>query len=180
MKKLFMVLPLAMILCFIVGCQDKEVIAELEEFRIQAEAEEQNKAIVNRWFEEMNKGNVEIFREMFHPEFVLYSPSNTTKPFSLEETIETVKMNFKAISDYNLSIQELVAKGDKVIVRFIETGTHSGEWLGIPATGNKYEISTISIWHLKDGKVAEYREEADWLGVFLQLGMELKPKEGEK
>ena len=48
MKKLCMISPLALILCFMVSCQDKEAMAELEEFKAQAEVEEQNKALVNR------------------------------------------------------------------------------------------------------------------------------------
>ena len=56
MKKEFMILPLALILCFMVGCQDKEAIAELEEFRAQAALEEQNKALVMRVEEAWKKG----------------------------------------------------------------------------------------------------------------------------
>ena len=52
MKKLRMILPLALILCFVVGCQDKEAMAELEEFKAQAVVEERNKEIVIRFLEE--------------------------------------------------------------------------------------------------------------------------------
>ncbi len=62
----------------------------------------------------------------------------------------------------------------------IVTGTHQGEFQGIPATGNEIEVSTILIWSFKNGKIVEEREEANWLGMMQQLGMELKPKEGEK
>ena len=55
MKNLYMILPLALILCFMVGCQDKEAIAELEAMKAQAEVEEQNKEIMTRWFEETYK-----------------------------------------------------------------------------------------------------------------------------
>jgi hypothetical protein len=65
MKKLCMILPLALILCFMVGCQDKAAMAELEEFKAQAEVEEQNKAIVERLIEELNKGNPEIIEEVY-------------------------------------------------------------------------------------------------------------------
>jgi hypothetical protein len=57
MKKPLMILPLALILCFMVGCQDKATMTELEEFRAQAAVEEQNIAIVKHFFEELNKGN---------------------------------------------------------------------------------------------------------------------------
>ncbi|MFC2142262.1 hypothetical protein ACFLR7_04960 [Acidobacteriota bacterium] len=48
MKKLYMILPLAMILCFVVGCQDKAAMAELEEFRAQATVEAENKELIHR------------------------------------------------------------------------------------------------------------------------------------
>jgi len=160
-----------------VGCQDKEAMAELEAMKAQAEVEEQNKALIKGFFDEMNKGNVEIFRELCTPDFALYSPSGVTEPISLEETIEVFKMNLKGFPDLNWVIHEIVAKGDKVIGRFTLTGTHSGDWQGIPASGNKIKITEIVIWQMKDGKCVEVREEGDMLGLMQQLGMELKPKE---
>jgi predicted ester cyclase len=59
-------------------------------------------------------------------------------------------------------------------------GTHQGEFAGIPATGNKVEISGIMIGRIENGKIVEEREEMDMLGLFMQLGMELKPKEVKK
>ena len=181
MKKLLMILPLVFLLCFALACQDKEAMAELEEFKAQAEVEEQNKDLVKRFHEEVNKGNFEILKEVSAPDIVSYFPSNkleTTK--SEEERIEEMKMLIGAFPDLNQSIEELFAVGDRVIVRTIFTGTHEGEIMGIPATGNKIEISFITIYHIKNGKIIEDKTDADMLGLMQQLGMELKPKEGEK
>jgi steroid delta-isomerase-like uncharacterized protein len=180
MKKLPMILPLALILCFMVGCQDKAAMAELKDFKAKAKIEEQNKEIVKRVFEEMNKGNIEIINELYAPDYGYYSPSNNPKPMSREETIEFLKMVSRAFPDINWSIEELIAKGDRLVVRFIVTGTHQGEFQGIPAIGSKIEVSSILIWSIKNSKIAEEREEANMLGMMQQLGMELKPKEGEK
>jgi steroid delta-isomerase-like uncharacterized protein len=180
MKKLCIGLSLALIFCFIVGCQDKAAMAELEEFRAQAALEEQNKALVEDFFEELNKGNVEIWKELCAPEFAFYLPSEATEPLSLEQTYESFKMLLKGFPDIHWKIHELIAKGDKVIVRFTQTGTHEGEFQGIPATGNKTKVSIISILQFKDGKCIEIREEEDAIGIMQQLGFELKPKEGEK
>ena len=180
MKKLCMILPLAMILCFVVGCQDKEAIAELEEMKAQAEIEARNEAFYRGSIEELNKGNIEILKELFAPDYGFYSPSSSTKSISKEETIEFVKMVFKAFPDFKWSIEELIAVGDKIIVRFIYRGTHEGEFQGIPATGNKVEFSGIVIARIENGKIVEEKEESDALGLMMQLGMELKPKEAEK
>ena len=177
MKKLTLILPLALILCFIIGCQDKEAMAELEEFRAQAEVEEQNKAIFRQFTEELNKGNLEFGREICAPEFAYYEPSGATEPKSLEETIEAFKMHLQVFPDLHIEIQELVAKGDKLIARSSITGTHTGEGLGIPATGNKIKLSAIEIWQMKNGKGLVAWSDSDILGLMMQLGMELKPKE---
>ncbi len=58
MKKLCMILSLALILCFVVGCQDKEAMAEIEAIKAQVEVEEQNIELTKRWVEEMDKGNL--------------------------------------------------------------------------------------------------------------------------
>ena len=177
MKKLLTVIPLVILLCFTFGCQDKETIAELEEMKAQAEVEEQNKALVTRYVEAWNTGDFEAFKEVLAPDYAYYLPSRSTKPMSLEETIEMFKMLQKAFPDISWSMEELIATEDKVIIRVIERGTHEGEFMGIPATGNKYEISEISISRIENGKIVEQREELDKLGLYQQLGYEMKPKE---
>ena len=182
MKKLCMILPTALILCFMVGCQDKEAMAELEAMKAQAEVEEQNKELARKWFEEIDKGNWDFIREKGAPDYAEYLPSGITESMSLEQGIKQTKMFIKGIPDIVHDIEEIIAVGDKVIVRFIGRGTHSGdiEEMGIPATGKAVEVSSIIIWRIEDGKVVEEWQEADMLGFMQQFGFELKPKEGEK
>ncbi len=180
MKKLLIILPLALILCFMVGCQDKEAMAELEAMKAQAEVEEQNKELARKMMEAWGKGDFVSYKELLAPDFVFYFPSNSPNPMSPDELIEFAKMYRKAIADISWNMEELIASEDKVIIRFIEKGTHVGEFMGIPATGNKYETSGIGIIRIENGKIVEMREEFDMLGLYQQLGMELKPKEGEK
>ena len=177
MNKLCMILLLALILCFMVGCQDKEAMAELEAMKAQTEVEEQNKEVVKHFYEEFDKGNAEIFKELFAPDYAYYSPSNSPKPTSREEIMEFMKTFFEAFPDSIWSIEDLIAAGDKVIVRFIYRGTHEGEFLGVPATGNKVEMGGIVITRIENGIIVEDRDESDMLGFMQQLGMELKPKE---
>ena len=180
MKKLLMILPLALILCFTVGCRNKEAMAELEEFKAQAEIEEQNMEVVRKWLKSGDEGNIEGAMELFAPNFLWYSPSNSPAPMSKEESHEYLVMVLKAFPKWIHKIEEIMAVGDKVITRIIDYTTHEGEFQGIPAAGNKVEISVIIIWRFKDGKIVEMRQEGDSLGMMMQLGMELKPKEGEK
>ena len=180
MKNIRMILPLVMILCFMASCQNKAEKAELEKFRAQVKLEEQNKAIANRAWEASSKGDFETLKGLGVPEYVWYLPSNSTKPISREEAIGKAKRLHSAFPDINFSIEELIAVGDKVVCRYIMTGTHKGEFEGIPATGNKVEISGIMLTRIENGKIVEEREDWDMLGFMQQLGMELKPKDVKK
>ncbi len=159
------------------SCQDREALAELEAMKAQAEVEEQNKVLVKSVFEALNNRNANIFKELYAPDYGWYFPSNNPKPLSREEEHGFVKTLWDAFPDCNWSIEELISKDDRIIVRFIFGGTHEGEWQGIQATGNKIEGSGIWIARIENGKIVEAREEYDMVGLMQQLGMELKPKE---
>jgi len=89
MKKLLMILPLALIICFVVGCQDKEAMAELEAMKAQTEVEEQNKAIVRRYLEEIDKSNIDIIDEVYSADCQIYFPGSF-EPLSREEMKQQV------------------------------------------------------------------------------------------
>ena len=176
MNKLHMILSMALVLCFMVGCQDKAATAELEEFKAQAALEEQNKEIVLRFYEEIDKQNFDAAIAMLASEYGLYSPSNSPKPRSREESMEALKMALRVSPDTNYGVEELYAVGDRVIARLIATGTHEGDLPGFPASGNKFEYSAIVIARIENGKIIEEKIEFDELGFMQQLGMELRPK----
>lgn len=180
MKKLCMILPMALILCFMAGCQDKDAMAELEAMKAQAAAEEQNIESIRNYFTSTDHGNLGIYDEIFAPDAAFYSPSGIGEPLSLDHEIETKKMYFQVFPDLVHTIEDILARGDKVIVRTTAHGTHLGEHEGIPVTGNKIELSVIRIFQLDKGKVIKVWEETDLLGLFQQISMELRPKEEKK
>jgi len=176
MKKLFMIPSLAMILCFMVGCQDKEAMAELEAFKAQAEVEEQNKALVIEWLEQWDSGNFAIADKIIADNFVLHL-SGGVDIKGADEFIESGKPLYAAFPDYKHIVVDAFAKGDKVVVRFEPKGTHEGEYMGIPPTGKQVQYTAIAVYKFKEGKCVEMWVDADILGMMMQLGMELKPKE---
>ncbi len=179
MKKLIMILPLVLILCFMVGCQDKEAMAELEAMKAQTAVEEQNKGLVQRILSEGDKNNISIMDEVCTTDYKMYWPSNA-EPISLEEHKELWQAFITAFPDLAHTIDEIIAEGDIVSTRETVRGTHKGEFQGIPPTGKQFAMSAICLWRFKDGKLVEYRADGDMLGMMMQLGMELLPKEGEK
>jgi steroid delta-isomerase-like uncharacterized protein len=68
-------------------------------------------------------------------------------------------------------VNEMVAEGEKVVTRFVWTGTHHGVFLGIPATGNRVEVKGVVIDRLENGKMADSRILMDTMGLMQQLGV---------
>ena len=99
---------------------------------------------------------------------------------NLEELIKFADSSYVSISDYDISIEDIFAEEDKVALRAIVRGIHTGDILGIPASGNKIEWGQILIFRVENGKIVEMWEDYDAVGLMQQLGMELKPKEGKK
>ena len=177
MKKHPCVIPMFVLLCFVVGCQDKAAIAEFGKLKAQAALEEQNKALATRFMDVYQKGDSAAIKEICSPDFVEHGVGQA---FSLEQMIEILKGNMAIFSDFAIIVQDMIAKGDRVAVRYLLRVTHTGEGLGIPATGKKAESAGIEILRFEDGKIAEAWTVQDILGLFMQLGMELKPKEEKK
>ena len=170
MKKLLMILPVALILGFMVGCQDKEAMAELEE---------QNKEIVRQLYEAIDKQDMDTFLGLSAPDGVCHIPG-VPEAVPLEAIAEVIKSFYTAFPDSTHAIKDVIAEGDKVAIRFTQVSTHTGEYEGIPPTGNKISVECQHMLRLADGKVAEVWLVEDNLGMMMQLGMELKPKEAEK
>jgi steroid delta-isomerase-like uncharacterized protein len=179
MKKLFMLFTVALILGFIVGCQDKEAMAQLEAMKSQAAIEEQNKDIAIRFYEEIDKQNFDAAIAMIAPEGKLYSQGGF-EPAKPDDLKPIFPVWFSAFPDYAHQIQEVIAKGDKVVVRTTYTGTHKGDFFGVAPSGNTFKYLGIHMLTIKDGKIVEGWILEDMLYLMQQLGMELKPKEGEK
>ena len=178
MKKLFMILPLALILCFMVGCQNKEAMAELEESRALAEVEEQNKTVVRKFHEAVDAKNIDSIIEFLAPGAVGHG-AGPHEDITAENAAQFFQPFFQAFPDMTHSILDMFAKGDMVVARILIEATHTGELMGIPATGKKINIYQISIFQIVDGKIKESWRLTNSLGMMQQLGMELKPK-GEK
>ncbi len=178
MKKLLIVIYLALILSLMIGCQDKEAMAELEAFRTQAKVEEQNKVIVLRAHEAWSRGHIEAIKEIYSPDYVWHFAGDGI--LSLDDLIEDIMREEKNYPDKIVSTKDLISKGNKVISRYIIRGTHKGNRGEIPADGKKVEMEGIVIDLIENGKIVETWEVADLLSLYEQLGMELKPKEEEK
>ena len=77
---------------------------------------------------------------------------------------------FRALPDVRATMEDLVFSGDRVVGRFVYRGTHTGEFMGIPASGNPVEMRSIDIWRVEDGMFVEHWDELNLLEMFQQMG----------
>ena len=137
---------------------------------------EENKAIVRRFVEAYNKENLDLLDDLLAPDY--FDHTNQVGPEGLKQLIE---MAFKAFPDYHETIEDIIAEGDKVWIRVsVNTGTHTGEFMGLAPTGKKLTIEMVDIFRLVDGKIVEYRDVTDRLDFLRQLGVIEYTEKGKK
>lgn len=102
------------------------------------------------------------------------------EPIDADTAIQGIKAFYEAFPDFSHVIDEIIAEENKVAIRFTQHGTHTGEGIGIPATGKKVEYPAIRTITFVDGKIKGWLLLEDNLDMMTQLGTEMKPKEEEK
>ena len=85
---------------------------------------------------------------------------------------------YTAFPDLQAPVEEMIAEGDKVVVRWAWQGTHQGEWQGITATGKQCQIEGITIYSLASGRIVNDRFQVHGLGLLQQLGAIPTPSDG--
>jgi steroid delta-isomerase-like uncharacterized protein len=132
---------------------------------------EANKEVIRAYVETIfNQRQVDRAEELVAPDYLDHAALPGQAP-GLEGAKRKWGMYLVGIPDLRVTIEELVAEGDKVAVRRSYAGTHQGELLGIPPTGKQVRIGGISIFRLAGGKIAEQWEQLDRLALMQQLGV---------
>ena len=131
---------------------------------------EQNKAIMRQVYENLKAHNLDALVEVFAPNFVEHNTPPGQDP-GVEGVKQQLSMLFAAFPDVQFTIEDLIAEGDKVVARGRLTGTHQGEFMGIPATGKPVSQTGTQIVRIAKGKVVESWLEVDNLGMMQQLGV---------
>jgi len=148
------------------GCQQQAIVGITEE---------EAKVLMDRYMETMNKPNFDLIDEIFSPEFVLRTPVLPEPIEGIEGYKGFITNTVNTFSDFNVTIDELVVKGEKIWGRFTMTGINTGPLGELPATGKKFQITGLAITRVVDGKIAE--DETFWnvLNFYQQLGFTLTP-----
>lgn len=136
---------------------------------------EDNKALVRRFYDEVfNNKNLAGVDAFVAPNIIDHSlPPGA--PGEIEGVRQTITMFLTAFPDLNLTLEDIIAEGDKVVVRWTMRGTHQGASLGMPPTGKQFTLPGISLVRLDGGMAAETWVSFDQLVMLQQLGLAPAP-----
>jgi len=131
---------------------------------------EENKATIRRWVEEAwNTGNFASADGMYGKNYIFHDPD---RPLHGPEGISQFVTMFRAgFPDLHLTIEDMIAEGDKVAWRFTARGTHKGELMGIPPTGKQVTVTAMVCSRFAGGKWEEDWSNFDALGMLQQFGV---------
>ena len=138
---------------------------------------EDNKSLVRNFYEEVfNEKNLAYVDEFVAPNGVDHGVP-PGMPSDNEGTKLFIGMYLTAFPDLHLTVEDLVAEGDRVTSRWTSHGTHRGELMGIPPTGKQVTVTGTEIYRFEGGKSAEHWLNMDTFGMLQQLGVIPKPEQ---
>ena len=131
---------------------------------------EENKRTVRRFFEVgPSKGDLDAANELLTPGFVLHVPLPCSP--GVQGIDEVVTACRAAFENLNVTVEDMVAEGDRVAARFTARGIHKGPFMGLPPTGKPIVMTGMEIFRLENGRIAELWGEANLIGLMQQLGI---------
>jgi steroid delta-isomerase-like uncharacterized protein len=137
-------------------------------------ATEQNGEVARRYYEAvLNEGDVDALDEMAAADYEEHDPlpGQGTGRQGLKDRVSMIREAF----GQRFTIEDMVAEGDRVVVRWTGSGIHTGEFMGIPPTGKSFTIAGIDVHRIEDGRLAEHWHVVDQLSLLQQLGLIPQP-----
>ena len=132
--------------------------------------QDDNKALVRRYYDEVfNERRVELVDELAVEDYVEHDPfpGQGDGRADLRARVELI---LAAMNPLRFDVQDVVAEGDRVVVRWVQQGTQTGPFMGMPPTGRQYTMAGIDVHRLRDGRMAEHWHVVDLFGLLQQLG----------
>ena len=125
-----------------------------------------SKDVVRKWFDAVNRHDVDAVAELVAEDFVNHSSTNQGR----EGLRSEMTYWFNAFPDAEVPLEEVVAEGDMVAVRHGLSGTHEGEFLGVAPTGKRISVQEMDIFRVKNGLIIESWSAPDLFGMLNQIG----------
>ena len=131
-----------------------------------------NKELVRGYYRDVmniGQGDTVRFDDYVAADAVLHN-SYPSDPVGVTEWKERVRIFTSSFSEVEITLEDVIAEGDKVVTQMIFRGTHTGDFLGIAATGRRVAVDEIQIMRIADGKIVERRSVIDMINLLAQLG----------
>ncbi len=165
---------LLLFLVIIIGCRDESISSGQNDYRHQQDIEQNNKAIVLQWLNEVKKDNFEqLFDELWTKDCKQYLNSNP-EPVEYEEFKQIINRFYHEFPVITHEVHKIFAKENLVTAVFSARAIHDRDSFGVAATGKALKWNAIAVFELHEGKIKTRWEVNDLLGLYQQLGMELR------
>jgi steroid delta-isomerase-like uncharacterized protein len=130
----------------------------------------ENKTIARRLYEEVwNERKLELVDQLLSPSHALHEPSASGSQVGPQAYKTTITRFLTGLPDLRFTIQDLISERNKLVVSWLLSGTHSGEFYGMAATNKKISVEGITIHQIENGKILESYASWDRLGLMRQL-----------
>ena len=128
-----------------------------------------NEAVIRRMFDEIvNQGKFDVIDELFDPDFQTLTPQGEMDLAGFKDYVATWRAGFP---DVHCEVSNVVESGDKIAWAIRATGTHTGDFMGIPPSGQQIDFDSLNIGTLRNGKAYRHHVVMDTLKLMTQLGV---------
>ena len=131
---------------------------------------EQNKDLTRRLYAAVSSGDFDVLDQIVSPNFIEHEMVDPGIPAGREGLKALFKMVRQAMPDMVMTPENIVVEGDQVAVRAVMTGTQTGEFQGIPASGKQVEITVMDLHRIENDQFAEHWGVSDMLALMTQIG----------
>lgn len=129
---------------------------------------EENKEAVRKALEAFNRGDFKLYGKLYDPGAVIHG--FTPEPLEFEGMMRFYETVAAGFSDLGVTYEDLIAEGDRVAARYTFRARHTGEFMGVGATGRRVEVPGQTILRFAGGKVVERWQSFDFMSLLTQLG----------
>lgn len=132
---------------------------------------ETNRKVMERFVEFINSGDRTIGEAIISPDVIFHAPTSPEPLRGLDGYMAVLAMMRGAMPDVHWNVEETIAEGDKIMVRFTMTGTQTRPFMGMPASNKPVKVTAMNIYEFMDGKIIREHGLPDLFSMLVQLGI---------
>ena len=127
---------------------------------------------MNQFVEKLSKGDTSAIDELTTTEYVIHAlAANPPRDFNREELKQAIQTAGDTWSDMSVTVEDMIAEGDKVVIRATRRGKHTGKLYNIEPTGKTVSVARFGVFRIDSGKIVEMWNLDNVLGQFQQMGV---------